>query len=228
MKELETTSVGQTTYPEARLIERIQAGEKELFEIIVHQNNQKLYRVIRGYLKDDEDVKDVMQNTYLKAYLNLVQFQNEASFSTWLIKIGINEALKRLKKIKSKHNFITEKNNEQKANAATIGVFYTNPEKRFILHETVDLVEHAIDQLPEKYRIVYILREVEGLDNAAVAEFLQLTEENIRVRLHRARKLLKEELYKHSTQRPFFQFGGSKCHEVRKHVIGKIKEMDVL
>lgn len=225
MKEPESRPEAKNPNPENQIIQRIRAGEKQLFEVLVHQNNQRLYRVLRGYLKNEEDIKDVLQNTYLKAYLNLDQFHGQASFSTWLIKIGINEALKRLKKLKSKREFFAGMNNSTNTNAPNSGIFYTNPEKRMLLHETVELIEHALDQLPEKYRVVFILRELEGFDISTSAEMLQLTEDNVRVRLHRAKNLLKEELYKHSTQNPYFQFGGSKCHEVRQHVMGKIWEL---
>src|SRR5690606_10583072 len=75
----------------------ILSGEKELYEILVRRNNQKLYRVIRSYLKDEADIEDAMQNSYIKGFIKLSQFRSESSFSTWLIRIAINEALARLK-----------------------------------------------------------------------------------------------------------------------------------
>src|SRR5690606_1058602 len=82
---------------EPEIIKRILSGEKELYEILVRRNNQKLYRVIRSYINDESEIEDIMQNSYIKAFIKLYQFKLEASFSTWLIRIGINEALTRLK-----------------------------------------------------------------------------------------------------------------------------------
>src|SRR5690606_37096556 len=82
------------------VVRRVLSGEKELFEILLRRYNQTLYRVIRGYLRDESDVEDAMQDTYLKAFDKLEQFQGKAAFSTWLIRIGINEALLRLRKLK--------------------------------------------------------------------------------------------------------------------------------
>src|ERR1044071_9181907 len=85
---------------DADVVTRVLRGEKELFEILMRRHNQTLYRVVRGYLKDDDEIRDAMQNAYLKAFDKLHQFQGNAAFSTWLIRIGINEALLRLKDIK--------------------------------------------------------------------------------------------------------------------------------
>ena len=85
------------------VVDKILSGEKELFEILMRRNNQKLYRVIKGYLRDESEVEDAMQNTYLKAYEKLYQFNQKANFSTWLIRIGINEALARVKSKRKNH-----------------------------------------------------------------------------------------------------------------------------
>src|SRR5690606_5445174 len=82
---------------ESSIIKRILGGEKELYEILVRRNNQKLYRVIRAYLRDEADIEDAMQESYIKAYTKLYQFKLESSFSTWLVRIGINQALARLR-----------------------------------------------------------------------------------------------------------------------------------
>src|SRR5688572_7556583 len=141
------------------IVRRILAGEKELFEILLRRYNQTLYRVIRSYLKNQDEVQDAMQNAYLKAYDKLFQFQGNSSFSTWLIRIGINEALLRLKDLKkgktfhldtfagAKTDFINQLPDKQ-----------MNPEKAIIRQEARQLLERAIDNLPDKYRVVYILK----------------------------------------------------------------------
>jgi RNA polymerase sigma factor (sigma-70 family) len=197
------------------VIERIIAGENELFEILLRRYNQTLYRVIRGYLKDQDDVQDAMQNVYLKAFDKLSQFKGHSSFSTWLIRIGINEALRRVGDIKKDKviypNTIQENKTEFGNHTPDKQM---NPEKAIIYQESQQLLEKAIDNLPEKYRLIYILKEVEGLDNLQIQESLGLTESNTKVRLHRARTLLKRSLYKFSLKEEVFEFGKSRCDAV--------------
>ena len=97
MKAISVIDFKNHKITESEVIERILRGEKELYEILIRRNNQKLFRVIRSYVKDEVEIEDIMQNTYVKAYTKLYQFKLESSFSTWLIRIGINEALARLK-----------------------------------------------------------------------------------------------------------------------------------
>lgn len=204
------------------IVKRVVAGEKELFEILLRRYNQTLYRVIRGYLKDQDEVQDAMQNAYLKAFDKLYQFQGTSSFSTWLIRIGINEALLRLKDIKrEKVIYLNPKEVSLKV-VNQIPDKQMNPEKVFIRQESQQLLEQAIDNLPEKYRVIYILKEIEGLDNTEVAESLGLSDSNIKVRLHRAKSLLKESLYKVSVKDGVFEFGNSRCDAVVDFVMKHI------
>jgi RNA polymerase sigma-70 factor (ECF subfamily) len=217
-------SDNRTSSPDdAQIVARILGGEKELFEILLRRYNQTLYRVIRGYLKDPDDIQDAMQNAYLKAYDKLFQFRGNSSFSTWLIRIGINEALLRLKDIKKgktvyldtflgpKTDFINQIPDKQ-----------MNPEKAIIRQEAKHLLEQAIDNLPEKYRLIYILKEIEGLDNTQIQESLGLTEINVKVRLHRAKKLLKDSLYQLTSNGEVFEFGNAHCDAVVNFVMSRI------
>ncbi len=208
---------------EAEVIRRILGGEKELFEILVRRNNQKLYRAIRGYLKDEAEIEDVMQNSYIKGYTKLYQFKLESSFATWLIRIGINEALARLKeKGKLYHlneqvdgfndNTILEMPDSQQL----------NPQNRMIRNEAKQLLEDAIDRLDLKYRSVYILREVEGMSHSEIAIALDLTIANVKVRLHRAKAMLKEKLYEISKDNTVFEFGFGRCDRITENVMNLI------
>lgn len=192
------------------IVKRVLEGEKELFEILLRRHNQTLYRVIRSYLKSEETVADLMQDTYLKAYQKLNLFKGNASFSTWLIRIGINESLQYIRR--NKVIEINSKPNESEIKLVRLpDTFQMNPEKQMIKKETHLLIEKAIDRLPEKYRIIYMLNEVEGLSNTEIVNCLDLSPENVKVRLHRARKLLKEELYLLTNQIDIFEFGNGRC-----------------
>jgi RNA polymerase sigma factor (sigma-70 family) len=223
MEALKISDYRTSTLDDAQIVRRILAGEKELFEILLRRYNQTLFRVIRGYLKDQDEVQDAMQNAYLKAYDKLFQFQGNSSFSTWLIRIGINEALLRLKELKkgkviSLDTFLPT----SKTLINQIPDKQMNPEKAILSQEAKQLLEQAIDNLPEKYRVIYVLKEIEGLETPQIEESLGLSESNVKVRLHRAKKLLKDNLYHLSSKGQVFEFGNSRCDAVVHFVMGRI------
>lgn len=143
------------------IINRILSGEKELYEILVRRNNQKLFRIIRSYIKGQEEIEDIMQNSYIKAFTNLHQFNSNSKFSTWLIRIAINESLVVLK---NKGNIIHLNSFYQGKNDLSIIEFpdniQSNPQEKMIQNEAKQLLENAIDKLEFKYRVVYIMKEV--------------------------------------------------------------------
>src|SRR5690606_25710846 len=146
---------------ESEIIKRILSGEKELYEILVRRNNQKLYRVIRSYLKDDAEIEDIMQNSYINAFMKLYQFKLDSSFSTWLIRIGINESLARLKE-KGKLYHINQLSDNFKNNVILEipDSKQLNPQSKMIRNEAKQLLENAIDQLDSKYKSVYVMKEI--------------------------------------------------------------------
>jgi RNA polymerase sigma factor (sigma-70 family) len=223
MAELKINHYNTRSLDDAVIVRRILAGEKELFEILLRRYNQMLYRVIRSYLKDDDEVKDAMQNAYLKAYDKLFQFRGTSSFSTWLIRVGINEALLRLKDQKKARTIYLDTHLQPTTAIITeIPDNQMNAEKAIVNQEARQLLEQAIDNLPEKYRVIYILKEVEGLESPQIEESLGLTESNVKVRLHRAKKLLKESLFKLTSNRAVFEFGNKHCDAVVNFVMSRI------
>ncbi|MCO6501138.1 MAG: RNA polymerase sigma factor [Vicingus serpentipes] len=205
------------------VIKRILAGEKELYEILVRRNNQKLYRVIRSYLKEEAEIEDVMQNSYIKAYTKLYQFNLDSQFSTWLVRIGINESLAVLKK-KGKilhindYNFNTD-------NDAVLEIpdqKQANPQEKMTQQETKQLLENAIDQLDIKYKTVYVMKEVEEMSLKEIAIALNISLANVKIRLHRAKEILKETLYRLSSKAEVFEFGFSRCDRITESVMKSI------
>lgn len=206
---------------DADVVRRILSGEKELYEILLRRNNQKLYRVIRGYISNDTEIQDIMQNTYLKAFEKLYQFKHGSAYSTWLIRIGINEALARLKE---KGKVLNLMENSAVIQGNTIlempDVNQMNPEKKMISQEAKQLLENSIDALEPKYRTVYILREIEGMSIREISESLDISASNVKVRLHRAKSMLKEILYKITTvNEGVFEFGNSKCDAITDEIM---------
>ena len=208
---------------ETEVIQRILNGEKELYEILVRRNNQKLYRVIRSYLKDEAEIEDIMQNSYLKAFVKLYQFKLEASFATWLIRIGINESLLRLKE-KGKLHFLYEPTDNLKSNSILEipDSKQLNPQDKMIRAEAKQLLEHAIDHLDSKYKAVYMMKEVEEMSLKEIAITLDLTVANVKVRLHRSKETLKEKLFEVIHDKNIFEFGFGRCDSITEHVMNNI------
>lgn len=223
MKAMPVSDVKSPVTGEYALIERIISGEKELYEILMRRNNQKLYRVIRSYFRNGADIEDIMQNTYLKAFEKLTQFNRQALFSTWLIRIGINEALGALRKkghtigLRADDHVMDIYENKKILVMPDPGQL--SPERKLIQQEAKALLEQAIDRLDEKYRTVYILKEIEGMHIAEIADCLGLTAANVKVRHHRAKLMIKEELYALTVHKEIFEFGAHRCDELVNKII---------
>lgn len=221
MKAVRISDFKYSKISEGEVVRRILSGEKELYEILMRRNNQKLFRVIRGYIQDQSEIEDIMQDTYLTAYEKLWQYKQNAQFSTWLIRIAINKALARIKqqsklKIQSEEpktdNFVIEIKDENQV----------GPEKNMMRKEAKEMLEKAIDGLEEKYRSVYIMREIEEMSMAEISDCLNLSVSNVKVRVHRAKSRIKENLYKLSYNKELFEFGFSRCDNLVERVLNQI------
>ncbi len=222
MDETKVANLRTSQLTDDEVIQKVLDGEKELFEILMRRYNQTLFRAVRSYVNDEDLVKDTMQDTYLKAYEKLSQFQRKSAFATWLIRIGINEALLKIRNAKRDRSIFAEIKEEAISIFQRSGIYKMNPEKRIIQKETFSIVEHAIDELPEKYRIVYVLREVEGIENEEIASCLGLTYSNVKVRLHRAKSLLKKKLQGTENEKNVFGFGNEHCDRLVEEVMKRI------
>lgn len=215
-------NVNLNSLSDEAIIKKVSDGQTELFEIIIKRYNQQLFRIIRGYLNSRHDIEDVMQSTYLKAFKNLHQFRGEARFSTWLIRIGINEALKKSKK----HNKISDLKsvtNGQNADQNSTNQKNT-PESKLIQKDMNSHLEKAIDALPAKYRSVLIMRKIEQLSTKETANLLNISRANVKVRLHRAKNLLRDELTEMLDEIDLFSFKGDDCDRMTEQVMSLIKE----
>lgn len=207
--------------PDLEVVERVRNGEKSLYEILMRRYNQTLYRAVRSYLKDADDVQDAMQEAYVKAYSKLDQYKGDAAFSTWLVRIGINEALQMLRKQRTLHVYADpDVRAERLMQLPDTGQM--NPEQRTIREEHRRLLEEAVDRLPEDYRAVYMLREVEEMSVAEVSQSLGISEPNVKVRLHRAKNMVKEALMTIQEPAGAFEFGNAHCDALVAAVMARI------
>ena len=218
VEQFATSSSTQAT--DAEVVARVLAGEKELYELLMRRYNQKLYRAVRSFLWEGHDAEDAMQDTYLAADEKLHQFRHEALFSTWLVRIGINVALGKLRE-KKRYALGPAADDRLREVGKLLSqeTVFLNPESIAIRKEVKQLLEKAIDCLPEKYRVVYMLREVEGMSLSEVVQCLGISESNVKVRLHRAKALLKECLYKLSVNRGVYEFGFKRCDQLVEKVM---------
>ncbi len=209
---------------ESEVIKRILGGEKELYEILVKRNNQKLYRIIRSYIKDYSEIEDIMQDSYIKAFTKLYQFKLESTFSTWLIRIAINESLARLKE-KGKLYHLNEQSHNLKSNTILEipDSKQLNPQDMMIRNEAKKVLENAIDSLDLIYKTVYIMKEVEEMSLKEISNALDLTVANVKVRVHRSKEMLKDKLYEVANDKNIFEFGLSRCDRITNKVMELIK-----
>lgn len=206
------------------VVQRVLAGETALFEIVMRRYNQRLYRISRSILRNDGEAEDVMQDAYVRAYEHLDQFAGKAAFSTWLTRIAIHEALAR----KRRRGRIDELDAMQSANGDSMPMMKSSassPEADAASSETRRLLESAIEALPEAYRTVVVLREVEEMSVAETASSLGLTEGVVKTRLHRAHAMLRKDLFARAQGRAtdLYQFHAVRCDRVVKAVFERIR-----
>ena len=194
------------TLSEKEIVSRVLAGETALFEKLVHPHSQRVYRAARAILRDDSEAADVVQESFLRAYRNLKQFAGRARFSTWLTKIAVHEARARSRRSQARGERLpSDARNGARDEPAT----GPDPEKQVMVQEAKTILEAAIDDLPDLYRAVFVMRVLEEMSTAETAECLNLTEDAVKTRLLRARALLRKKVGP-MTGEPF-QFAGRRC-----------------
>jgi len=207
------------------VVRRILQGETALFELIMRRYNQRLYRVARAILRDDSEAEDVMQDAYVRAYQHLAQFAGRSRFATWLTRIAIHEALARSQRRRLTEQFDASARSEGTADGeAEVVANALNPEEQLSVSELGRALEDAILSIPEQYRLVLMMRDVEQLNTQETAAALDLTEENVKVRLHRARAMVRKNLFAQAgAEAPAaFGFMGPRCDRVVARVMERV------
>jgi RNA polymerase sigma-70 factor (ECF subfamily) len=198
------------------VIKRVLLGEKDLYAIIIRRHNQRLYRVGMAIINNDAEVEDAMQVTYINAWENLGKFKFLSSFSTWLTRIMVNECLR----IKKRKHFLEMK--EEMINWSQQNLKQPNAVTKLVNDELKKAMERAIQDLPEKYRAVFILRELEEMSVAETKECLAISEVNVKVRLNRAKSMLRNSLSGIYKSENIFEFHLSRCDRMVDNVMKQI------
>ena len=215
------SSLASSAVSDEALVGHVRAGKIEEFAVIMRRHNQRLFRIARAITRDSSEAEDVVQHAYLSAYAHLHQFAGHSPFSTWLTRIVINEALARYR---ARHR-VRDLESGALAPDWCAGASMRSPEDHVSGAELVGLLESAIDALPESYRSIIVLRELEGCSTQEAAECLSISEEAARVRLHRARTLLRESLWQSvgAAADEVFSFGGERCNRIVERVLACLR-----
>ena len=207
------------------LAQRALAGDGGAFHLIMRRNNQRLYRLARGIIRNDSEAEDIVQEAYVTAYSHLRGFRGDASLATWLSRIVINEALGRARKHKRRSDLLSQ---ERPAEAQVIrfplGADPNDPERNVAQRQVLQLVEQATDALPDEFRTVFIARVIEGMSIEETAELLDIRPETVKTRLHRARALVRKQLDEQigPVLLNVFPFAGRRCDRLTAAVIKRL------
>ena len=208
---------------EEEIIKKIVDGEKALFEVLIRRYNSVLYKLARCYGFNHQDAEDIMQETHVSAYINLKNFQNKASYKTWVSKILIHKCVYKLSYgyFKNEHPRTNEMHEHVKPvfNQSRMGT-----EKIILNKELSKVLEKSLQEIPLTYRTVFILREVEGFSTNETAELMNSTTVNVKVRLNRAKALLQKKLESFYSATDIYEFNAIYCDAMVKRVFDQIED----
>lgn len=211
------------SYSEKEIIDRILGRDVGLFEILIRRNNPFLYKMGRSYGYGHEDTQDLMQDTFIDAYSGLSKFQGRASFQTWIARIMLNNC-HRKRKMHGGKGEPTVSRIRDDCKPMFSDDHYSDTGKSVIKNEMRHVIEQAMQRIPLDYRMVFSLREIGGLNIAETAEALGITPVNVKVRLNRAKSLLRKEVERFYSLDDMYEFNLVYCDGIVKKVIWKINE----
>ena len=184
-----------TTLPDAQLVRMAQGGETRAFDELVRRYQDKVYRLSYKILRHEDDAAEALQDALLSAYRGLKNFKAESTFSTWLYRVATNAALMKYRKRRDGHvSLERSQSDNEDAEPLALPDWSAQPLDELLDTETREVMQEGIDRLPEELRVVFVLRDVEGLSNGEVSEVLDLSIPAVKSRLHRARLQLRNRL----------------------------------
>jgi RNA polymerase sigma-70 factor (ECF subfamily) len=205
---------------------RAAGGDHVAFARLMRRYNRRLYRLARAVLKDPAEADDVLQEVYLSAYRSLRQFRGDAALSTWLARLVLNECTGRLRRHHRRQNVVPMVSSTNRPEVDTVAARDSElPDTAIARAQIRDILEHKLDELPEPYRLVFVLRSVEELSVQDTAQTLDIPEDTVRSRHFRARSLLREALAQEIdlAERDVFEFGGGRCDHLIARVLARLE-----
>ncbi len=204
------------------VLPRILNGEIALYEVIIRRYNPYLYKIGRSYGFTHEDTEDAMQDSFVDAYKSLKNFENRSSFKTWITRIMLNNCYRKRHKASARHEVMNEVNDNAKP------LFSDDSQETGSVVRTQELrriIESVLVEIPEKYRMVFTLREINGMNVAETADLLDISHSNVKVRLSRAKEMLREKLEGSYSSVELFDFNLIYCDAIVNNVMSRIKDL---
>jgi RNA polymerase sigma-70 factor, ECF subfamily len=222
MRQVPIPNIAPLDTGDIELVRRALARDEAAVRAIMQANNRRLYRLARGILRNDGEAEDVVQEAYVRAFTHLESFRGDSSLSTWLSRIAMNEALGRLRRQRPAVEI--DSLPQLEAEIIQFPLAAADPEKSMAQREIQYVVEHAIDELPEAFRLVFITRVIEGMNVEETAEILSLKPETVKTRLHRARAMLRDNVERKigPVVMEAFPFAGRRCERLTDAVLKRL------
>jgi RNA polymerase sigma factor (sigma-70 family) len=208
------------------VIEKVLDGNIALFEVLVRRYNAVLYRIAKSYGYKHQDCEDLMQDTHIIAYTQLKKFEGRSSYKTWISRIMINKCLYNLKYGYFKNEVPTESIREPNNNSMPISPNANQPESILMNRELANTLEKSIQTLPLLLRTVFIFREVEGFSVQETADLLSITPINVKVRLNRAKALLRKEIEQLYSHKELYAFNLIYCDGIAQKVMEQVRKLE--
>ena len=207
------------------IVKRVLEGEGDLYEILIRRHNQRIYRIARSILRDETEAEDVMQDAYVEAFAHLDQFQGRASFKTWLSRIAVHAALARLRR---SGRFVEWDENVNEDPRTPKRTFHT-PEDELSQRELGVILTDAIDGIPAPYRLVFVLRQIEGMSTEEVAQSVGISPDNVKARFHRAKVALRRDIDRRMGRHApdLYAFHLSRCDRVVANVLVRLSSLNL-
>lgn len=217
--KVRSTPVALNEPPDHELIAQVRQGEAAAFEKLMRRYNQRVFRAARSVLRDDTEAQDVVQETFVRVFRHIQEFEERSSVRTWLTRIAVNEAFSRLRRSRL-FGALDSQTNRPEGGFYSVESNQPGPEDEASSRELRSVLIAAIDSLSEEMRTVFMLREIEGLSTLETAEILQVSPEAVRVRFHRARLALRQQVEKQVGEevQGLFTFAGTRCDATVRQV----------
>lgn len=208
---------------DAEITSRVVSGDTAMYEIIIRRYNPYLFKIGRSYGFSQPETEDLMQETFINAYTNLNNFENRSSLKTWLVRIMLNNCYHLKRKFSYKNEFPSD-SIEKSEKAPMFNQKPSNTSNTVMNNELKYILENAIVQIPENYRMVFTLRELNGMSTKETAHALNITESNVKVRLKRAKSMLQTEIKKMYSPEEIFEFNLIYCNRIVENVFNRLPQ----
>jgi RNA polymerase sigma-70 factor (ECF subfamily) len=225
MTDSATASSASHAADDLSIVRRVVAGDRSAFELLMRRHNRRLYRLARATLQNDAEAEDALQEAYLSAYRSIGQFRGDSALLTWLSRLVLNECFGRLRREARRQNVIPMVDCATPAEIDVMNADDSNaPDRAAARAELRALLERKLDELPDVFRVVFVLRSVEEMSIEETAQCLAIPEATVRSRHFRAKHLLRESLAQEADliERDLFEFGGAQCDRVVAYVLARL------